>query len=264
MTYKSIGQVASYKPVSKLGMEELAAWSRNTRPGGGVLFARNVDGEEKREARQRILNLFHPDVWPGPLNMMTMPGLHWRFERQLLAVRESGWMRRSSPRRTHFTGVENDRAIYFASVTQMPGLETPNNLIKPVKREKFPFAEHAVKTKYASFFFANVDDVMRHEWQRPAYRENLSLGWNAAWLDFTGPLSVQRLALIEKFYDKYIRSTLIVTALKARWDRDTNAAITKAGGHSEWMKAHLPGEVLHDIEYMDTSPMTQFAVRRTS
>lgn len=259
---RSIGQVAAYKPISRCGMEELAVWQTTAKPTGGVLFARNVDGEEKSAARQIILDLFLPDVWGRKLNMLTMPGVHWRFERKLLGMREAGWMRTKSPHRTHFTGVENDRSIFFASTTQMPGLNTPGALIKPVKRERFPFAEAAVKTRYASFFFANIDEMMQHQWNQAPYREQEQAGWDAAWLDYTGPLTLARMNVISRFFHCFVRSTLIVTALKARWDRETSDAVTNAGGHSEWLRKHLPGEVLHDIEYFDTSPMAQFAVRK--
>lgn len=259
---RTIGQVAAYKPVSRCNMEELAAWQKTATPTGGVLFARNIDGDEKCAARDLILDLFRPEVWCGPLNMLAMPGVSWRFERKLLALREPGWMKAKQARRTHFTGVENDRSIYYAAVTQMPGLTTPGALVKPVKRDRFPFAEVALKTRYASFFFANVDELMQHEWEQPSYREHQQAGWDAVWLDYTGPLTIPRIKLITQFYDRFVRSTLIVTALKARWDRETSAAILKAGGHSSWLRQHLPGDLLHDIEYSDTSPMAQLAVRK--
>lgn len=262
MSYKSINQVAAYKPVSQLGMEELAARQGTIAPSGGVMFARKPDGDEKVKARQMVLDIFGPEGWGSrSLNMLTTPGLHWRFERMLLGAREPGWMKRPHPSRTHFTGVENDRSIFFAAVTQIPGVETPGRLIKPVKRDRFPFAELAIKSRHASFFFANVDDFMGHTWIKPAYREREHVGWDAAWIDYTGPLSVERLAVIARFFATYIRETMVVTALKARWTRDTAAAIERAGGHSAWLRASLPGEVLHDFEYSDTSPMAQFAVR---
>lgn len=253
---------AAYKPLYRCDIEELAAHQRTIDPSGGVLFARKPDGEEKTKARQAVLNLFSPEKWDGSLNMLTLPSLTWRFERLLLGTREQGWLRKASPRRTHFTGVENDRAIYFSGVSQMPGVETPHRLIKPVKRDGFPFAEMAHKTRYASFFFANIDDFMAHDWTPPPYREERRHGWDAAWLDYTGPLTRERLKLIAGFYERFIRSTLIVTALKARWNRETSDAIVRAGGHSSWLTKHLPGEVLHDVEYFDTSPMAQFAVRK--
>lgn len=262
MTFKTIRQVANYKRLSECGVEELAAHLITATPSGGVMFARKDDGEEKAIARQRVLDLFAPEKWPGPLNMLTLPGLNWRFERLLLGAREPGWLNKSNPRRTHFTAVENDRAIYFAAATQMPGLETPHRLVKPVKRDRFPFAEMAWKTRYVSFFFANVDDFLKHTWTPPVYRENHVAGWDAAWLDYTGPLSTERLRTIAHFYQTYVREVLVVTALKARWNKLTSEAIARSGGHSEWLRRHLPGEVLHDIDYFDTSPMTQFAVRR--
>ncbi len=262
MTFKTIGQVARYKPLRECGMEELAMRQGTISPSGGVLFARNIDGEEKNAARQRVLDLFTLEKWDRPLNMLTLPGVAWRFERKLLAMRHPGWTRSRKPRATHFTGIENDRGIYYASATQMPGVETPDAMIWPVRPDRFPFAEHAIKTRFASFIFANVDDALRHDWKPAQYREQHMVGWDAAWLDYTGPISIERMNAIARFYRLYIRDTLVVTALRARWNKVTSAIILKSGGHSNWLQKHLPGEVLHDLEYFDTSPMTQFAVRK--
>src|SRR6516162_3200115 len=90
---KGIGEVANYKPLGRCGMEELAARQRSITPSGGVLFARNTDREEKAAARQLVLDLFHPDRWGPSLRILTMPSVHWRFERKLLAMRQPGWMR---------------------------------------------------------------------------------------------------------------------------------------------------------------------------
>ena len=260
---KDIGQVARYKPLARCGMEELAARQKTIVPSGGVLFARNADREEKDAARQKVLDLFHPNQWPGQLNMLTMPGLHWRFERKLLGTREGDWFRKAGPNRTNFTGVENDRSIYFASVTQMPGLCTKRALVKLMRPEnnKF-FFEMGVKTKFASYFFTNIDDLMRHDWTvgNPYHKRDL-VGWDAAWLDFTGPMSVERLAILERFYHQFVRKILIVTVLKARWNKATNNAIERAGGHTPWLHKRLGGELIHDIEYYDTSPMAQIAIR---
>lgn len=251
--FKSIGQVANYKPVARCGMEELAARQKIIEPSGGVRFARNVDGEQKTAARQHILDLFHPDKWGKRyLNMLTMPGLFWRFERKLLAMREPGWTRFSKPRSTHFTGVESDRSIFFAGVAEMPGLHNPGSLLKWTKQ--FPFAEMGVKTYHSAFFFANIDDFMTFEgWAN---------GWDAVWLDYTGPMSRERLMVIKQFYHRYVHEILIITVLNARWDKLTGEAIQKAGGHTPWLYKHLGGEVLHNLEYFDTSPMAQLALRK--
>lgn len=263
--YRSIGQVANYKPLSRCNMEELAAhYGQGYDPSGGILFNRKPDGEEKVKARQLVADLFSADNFPTRLNMLTMPSVNWRFERLLLGAREPGWLRRPKPRTVHFTAVENDRAIYYSGITRMPGVETPNALVWPVKKGKYDFAEMGMKTKYASFFFANIDDFMSHEFMLDPFREGSKIGWDGAWLDYTGPMTGERLRIIAKFYERFVKSTLIVTALKARWNKDTSTAILKAGGHSAWLRKHLPGEILHDIEYFDTSPMTQFAVRKSA
>lgn len=251
--FKTLRQVTSYKPLRNCNMEELAAAYQQTSPTGGVLFARNnIDREQKEAARQRIIDLFAPSAWHGPLDILTMPGVDWRFERKLLGSRERTWMTKlQKPKRTFITSMENDRAIYYSAVANMPGLDTRNALTKIQKPASF--AEQSIKTKFISggFHFGNVDDLMLEtSWQ-----------WHAVWLDYTGPMTVKRLKLIERFYHRSVRHTLIVTVLKARWTKETSAAIEKAGGHSEWLCKHLPGHVLHDLEYNDTSPMAQFAVR---
>lgn len=253
--FKSIDQIAYYKPIAKLGMEELAARQRIIEPSGGVLFARNANGEEKIKARQLVLDLFQPEVWPGHLRLLTMPGINWRFERLLLGAREQGWFYASNPRRTNFTAVENDRSIFFAAAAQMPGVHTPNATVKHTKQHRsLDFAEIGVKTKYAALFFANVDDLMK--------QDGWDTGWDAAWLDYTGPLTIERLTIIRNFQQRFVRSILVVTSLKARWNSAAMKAIDLAGDHSRWLRQYLEGDVLHDVDYMDTSPMNQFAVRK--
>lgn len=254
--FKTIGQVAQYKPLARCNIEELAA-IQQVRPSGGMLFARNPERAEKDAARQKILDLFSLEARPQFLRILTMPSLDWRFERKLLGKREGDWMRHAEPCHTKITSIENDRFIYYSAVHQMPGLHTKRALTTILKPA--PFAERTVRTKFINeFHFANVDDLMAQE---PRDKWD---AWDAAWLDYTGPLTVERLKLIARFYDRAVRNTLIVTALKARYNKETSIAIERAGGHSEWLRKHLPGEVLHDIEYFDTSPMVQFAVRHAA
>lgn len=249
--FKTIGQVATYKPLARCDIEELAAM-QHIRPSGGMLFARNPDRDAKDAARQKILELFTPDKWPRHLRILTMPGLDWRFERKLLGKREGDWMRKAGPSRTGVTSIENDRYIYYSAVTTMPGLNTRRALTRFLVPDSF--AERTTRTKFIDeFHFANVDDLMRETTKT----------WDAVWLDYTGPLSIERMRLIERFFHQSVRSTLIVTALKARYNKETSIAVERAGGHSGWLRARLPGEVLHDVEYFDTSPMAQFAVRKT-
>jgi hypothetical protein len=126
---------------------------------------------------------------------------------------------------TYFTGVENNRAIYLAAAAKKP--------------------------KHSNILFGDIDDLM----------STTDNAWDAAWIDYNGPLTNKRLAIIRRFYQGFIRSTLIITALKSRWSLDTGTSIDRAGGHSQWLKSYLDGDVLHDLEYLDTTPMVQFAIR---
>lgn len=240
------------KPLSQCDMEELAAYQRTAEPSGGVMFARNTERNQKELARDRLIELFAMEAWSGHLHILTMPGLDWRFERKLLGHRECGWtVKLEWPKHTRIVSIENDRSIYYSAVANMPGAATRNALISI--RSPANFAEFTVKTKFIKrFHFGNVDDLMRDG----------SHVFDAAWLDYTGPMTVDRLKLISAFYRLAVRHTLIVTMLRGRWNKQAGEAIAKAGGHSEWLSKGLPGEVLHYLEYNDSSPMAQFAVRK--
>jgi hypothetical protein len=179
----------------------------------------------------------------------------------LLALREPGWMRGKAIRNTWFMSAENNRALYFSAVTQMPGagfevhkgLKTNSNK----GRDRTPsFAECRFKSEYGEFFFCNVDDMMEFatskRWQ-----------FDAVWLDYTGPMTIRRLYIIARFYRTCIQQILVVTALKARWNRAVGEEIDRHGGFQKWLRRFLPGQQLHFLEYRDGfSPMLQYAVRK--
>jgi hypothetical protein len=84
-----------------------------------------------------------------------------------------------------------------------------------------------------------------------------------AWLDYTGPLSIERMKLIRRFWMHGRCRTLVVTSLKARWNKETSETIARNGGPLAWHRARLLGTVLHEIEYQDgASPMVQFAIMK--
>ena len=241
----------SYRRLSKCGMEELAARQQSIKPSGGIRFARCVDRMEKDKARLLILDLLSLRNWQDHLHVLTMPGIYWRFERKLLGKREGNWLHvLAVPKHTRFTAVENDRAIFYGGVTKMPGIDTPKPLVKILKPPSF--AEHAVQTRYGTFYFANIDDLMQ---------EGTEV-YDAAWLDYMGPMSVERLGIIARFYQTRVRRTLIVTALAARENKQASVAADAAGGYFEWLEEHLPGKIEHCVVYQDTSPMAQFAVTK--
>lgn len=260
MSTRSLHEIAAPRPLSRCGLEELAVHQITATPSGGVLFARKKERGEKDEARRYIVDLLG-DVEAFPtLSVLTLPGLEWKFENKLLGRREGNWAGkdRPGPTRTTLTCIENDRSIYHAAIMQMPGMKHWRNAQRtnpPIKVLQAPsFAERAIANPWVDgFYFGNVDDLMRSDTRM----------FDAAWLDYTGPLTCERVALIRQFFEKRVRHVLVVTALRARWTRETSDAITRAGGHSAWFLRGMRADVLHDINYQDgPSPMAQIAVAK--
>lgn len=252
-TSKSIGEIAFRRRLRDCSIEELAVEQIMRSPSGGVLFARNTERENKDAARLEIINLFRRDRFPKSLSILTLPGLEWKFERKLFGQREGDWYRMDKPRRTYFTCIENDRMLYHAAVTKMPGLHHIGSLTRVLPATEF--AEKTVANPWIRrYFFGNVDDLMQQQ----------AMQFDGAWLDYTGPMSLKRLKIISAFYDKCIRHTLVITSLKARWNREMSSAIAHAGGHSALIINHLHGTVEHDLEYQDSgSPMSQIAISKS-
>lgn len=247
----------AYKPLTRCNIEELAAHQsaidrRNGRYGGGIAFARKDETPEKDVARRHILQLLDTRAMPGHITVLTMPGLSWKLEFDLLAQREPGWTKNHWTQRTRLQCVENDRFIYYSATTKMPG--NKHGFVLRT-HDRPAYAEREVGNDAIDrFTFANVDDLMAEG------RDT----FDAAWLDYTGPLTVKRLETIAKFYRERIRSTLIVTSLKARYSHEVERAAARHGGYCEWAVHPFADSIgLHAIEYQDgASPMFQFACRK--
>ena len=247
----------AYKPLSRCSIDELAVEQaardrREQRTTGGVAFARKDSTPEKDATRREILLLLCTHLMPGPISVLSMPGVSWAFEYALLGQREHGWSKSLYARRTNLHCVDNDRFVYYSATTKMPG----NKYRCVIKNHPRPgYAEREIGNSMVQrYTFANVDDLMAEG--RDTY--------DVAWLDYTGPLTVKRLDLIAKFYRERIRSTLILTSLKARWNKDVDRAAARHGGYCEWAVHPFADSVgLHAIEYQDgASPMFQFACQK--
>ena len=246
----------TYRPLARCGHEELAMHLRSKvhrEPTGGIAFARKPAEEAKYGARDAVMYLLNPAFWPERVTVLTMPGLKWKFEGALLKMREQQNLLKRAPLRTSIDCIENDRSIYHAALVRMPGMRHPDHVFKV---EPAPaWAERAVSGWWINrYYFGNVDNLL----------EAPPRAYDVAWLDYTGPLSVTRLATIRRFFDSHVRRLLVVTSLKARWNRETSAAIARVGSCNEWAHRGLGGgKVAHAIEYQDgASPMAQLAIWR--
>lgn len=264
MSLLTLDQIGKPRALRECSIEELAVHQITAKVSGGVAFARTRERGEKDEARRYIVELVEDKQRFPTLRMLTMPGVDWRFENKVLGRREGNWIeaQEQTPQCTHLVCAENDRSLYHAAITRMPGVmrsdwanarRVKSNLtIRSLGPT--PFAERTVSNKWLeAFYFANVDDLM---WQDTSV-------FDAAWLDYTGPLSVNRMAIIKQFFAHSVRDLLVITALKARWNTPTVQAIDKAGSYAEWVLRSVPGVVEHYREYQDTaSPMVQIAIRK--
>jgi hypothetical protein len=244
--------VTYVKPLRECGIEELAGQQMGAKLlSSGVAFARKVKHEEKDVARQQILDLFIPYYFKKGLSILTMPGLNWIFERSLLNRREGNWHKKDGPKRTYISAIENDRVIYHAALTQMPGLHQEGSCVVTLKAPSF--AETNLRNRWiVRYYFGNIDSLMAET----------DYTYDAVWLDYTGPVSIERLDIIEKFYRERIKKILVITSMRARWDNKTGKEIHLAGDYAKYLLQALPGKLLHQIEYMDTSPMTQIAITK--
>lgn len=244
-----------YKPLSACGLDELAAEvaaKRQRAIVGGVAFARKEEQDEKSLARRKVIDLLTIRRFPRKISILSMPGLKWVFEAQLLARREPLWRERNWLAKTRFTCVENDRFVYYSATMQLPGRS--QSYVKYLDRP--PYAECMIGQRIIKrYIFANVDDLI----------QDTNECFDVAWLDYTGPLTVERMTIIERFWSDRVRGILVVTSLKARWNSQTSRTIAKHGSCLEWIRSRLPGHVYHTLEYQDGhSPMVQFAVGKKS
>lgn len=214
---------------------------------GGHAYARTGKKDrrvEKSKARLSLLRLFTRTAWPKGLSILTMPGMHWEFERLLLAMRETSTTRRTgnSVRRTFITSIEGDEAIYRVAMKGIPhGAEKAYLAL----RDNIPAgATCAIRSDLiVRFYRTTFEDYSKVE--GPPF--------HAAWLDFTGPISGKRLECVQRFAHGRVSTYLILTALAARSAIKLRDVLDS-----------FPDWRVQDVKrYRDTSPMYQVVLHRT-
>lgn len=227
----------------------------------GVAFARKhhlTVLHAKNSARYRILDSLSREHWSGKLRVLTMPGLEWAFEKQLINLRDyavhgKGWIantvntrfRVASDQSTQVYAVEYDPAIYFGSLKWMPG-------------KRFGYQQlsaHAVRTRVIKmYYFTDVETFIGDE---------SCVEVDAAWLDFTGYMTPVRLHRINRFWKEKCNWQLAITMLNARYPSHVKACILKHGSMEKWITSVLGGNVYDIHHYFDEySAMLQIILRK--
>jgi hypothetical protein len=222
------------------------------RRDGGISYARRQVQVEKFDARNRVLHHFRQSATGGrnkALNILTMPGLDWRFERALIADREHG-RGRIRPRSTFITAIESSHPVYIMGLRKMPGADA--SLSTAVSCP--PWARAAAKSyTIMRYFLTTFESLAANEDRLP---------YDGAWIDLTGPITVPRLEALGQLWRR-IRRCLIVTSLNARWPANAGAEIANAGGLAEALMERMDGALAtENFVYRDTSPMSQITFHR--
>lgn len=227
----------------------------------GIAWARLMresNRPEKDTAREAVLQLFTIEQFPR-LSILTFPASAWRFELALLEMREGVDFTRHGPRRTIITAVERDEAIFRAAVHSIPRGRAESRLGRVRVLEAPRYATACVNSAHISRFSrCTFEDYATYD---GGVERERSL--DAAWLDFNGHLSPSRLAAIESFWNRRLRSLLVVTLLNARTCDWISARAKYHGGVEHLLAASLPESSVESVmQYGDTSPMIQVVLRR--
>lgn len=226
----------------------------------GVAFARKAHMTTMRakdDARWRILDSLSREEWPGKLRVMTMPGLEWIFERELInsrdyAIHGDNW--KANPqggqffkqrKATEIVAVEYDPAVYFGSIKWMPASRKKLSQLSP----------HALSTsKIEVYYFTDVETFIG---------DSACPEVDAAWLDFTGYMTPVRLHRINRFWKEKCRWQLAITVLNARYPAHVKAQVLKYGSMDKWITGVLGGQIVDIHHYFDEcSAMIQIILRK--
>lgn len=226
---------------------------KSVREVSGVHFARAANRPEKKAARRMVTELVWN--WPGKFTILTMPGLEWWFERDLLHRREAASRLRAAgkwvgaSKRTQIIGVEREESLFLASLKWMPGADVV------VHKAALPSGGSCIRSRLIrSFYHTTVE----------AYAREKHSALTAAWLDFSGPLTDERLAAIERLWNIRKTEFLILSCMRARHQPSITAALEAAGGWAGLLTSHCAGAtVAHEHFYADDAPMVQVALRRS-
>lgn len=240
--------------LSELSMEHLAGHlnrhCRTSRPGHN--FAIKAERPEKAAARRSVLSLFSLRNWPSGLSILTMPGMYWNFEKQLLANRERKRVLTTSQcaKSTFIAAIERDEAIYRAALKEIPGGAFGINSVPCFDYETACcFTPHIARFRRCSF-----EDYAKGAAGHPPI--------DAAWLDFNGQITEARIAAICDIWPR-IRRYLIITCSEAHASARIGQIVKGAGSYGEMWRCLLPeSAIVEQRRYRDTSVMNQCILRK--
>ncbi len=218
----------------------------------GEGYVRRKQKTEKQRMRDLIITELSLRHWPNALNVLTFPSIHWSFENDLINKRERPRdLQRGYVNATIITAIERETPIFRAAALRMPGtrdgeihiLETP------------PWASAAVRTRKIGRFYQT-------DFESLAAKQDYV--YDAAWLDFNGPLSPKLVAHIISFWSRKIRWKMFVTVMHGRYTPDAMESIERYGSPEEWLSSSLTdSRQIMSERYRDNMTMIQMGFVKT-
>lgn len=244
----------------------LARRSNLPQQSPGIAWARamnDANRPEKDAAREAVLRLFTLEEFPH-LKILTFPASEWRFERELLRLREHlVRLHKRGPSVTQIVGMEREEDVFRAAVANIPrGERKGAQRIRVVSDRAFVGAATAVvQTAHISGFY-------RIAFEDFALEENPHAQcFNGAWLDFNGHIGPRRLQAIERFWHRQMCAdgVLVITIMNGRTHPEVGDLIRRAGKVETMLEARLAGSICEQANYYgDAAPMVQVVLRRVS
>jgi len=189
-----------------------------------------------------MLRLLSTQYFPKGIKTLTMPGLRWVFERQLLHNREGKKFSEQSrrPRKTYLACIEKEEELFRVAFKLMPGFTHGVVDIDPA-----PYATTTVRTYHIQRFHrADALTLMNYY----VANESFDHSFHFVWLDFTGQLSMKRLIVIRRFWQKFIYTGgyLAITSQNGRWSGELLESIKQSGSIESTVHSYLGGRLIDD------------------
>jgi hypothetical protein len=222
----------------------------------GINFHRKIMSASKAEARNSLLPMYGMTEWPTGLSILTLPGANWNFERQLLGIREvkrffeKGNKHEARSDNTHICAIEQDESIFRYAIKKMPGIHRGLACLAPAE-----WATATVRTYSIARF---------HRCSFEVFAQCNNHDFDAAWLDFSGTITMSRMEAIKQFWP-YIRWRLTITACLGRYPQSVKETMQSQNCATlvHWILNELKPRNIADIKlYREGMSMFQLTINK--
>lgn len=188
----------------------------------GFRYSQKENREKKQKARDLVTERITLARYPNTIRVISLPGLSWEWEKQVLSIREKNWIT-TGIKKTDFFCFESNPDIFELSKSYCPDINQ------------------------VSFFDQDVG-------------QSKSMLCNAyidlAWFDYSGSLNLFKFENLVEWWKDGNTKTIAITACVRSSDIKINKLIDEYLGRSNLFSIFFPGINQKYIEYTDPNPKT--------